>query len=190
MNDKKQLIENILAGDINLFQQIIEEHKRLVIHVVYRMIDSNEDREDICQDVFMKVYQNLNKFKHESKLSTWIATVAYNRCINFYNKKKALLYNDHSMENETLDSVKSESDSPEDIIESKDITSQLQQEIEKLPVQFRTIITLYHLNEMKYSEICKIMNLPTGTVKSYLFRARKLLKERLAAKYPQEELCE
>ncbi len=82
----------------------------------------------------------------------------------------------------------SEETSPDDFIEDQDLSSRLQSEIMKLPVQFRAILTLYHLDEMSYAEIAKITGLPDGTVKSYLFRARKLLKEKLIAKYQQEEL--
>ena len=82
----------------------------------------------------------------------------------------------------------SEQTSPDGFVQEQDLTFRLQNEITKLPVQFKTILTLYHLEEMSYAEIAKITGLPDGTVKSYLFRARKLLKEKLIAKYQQEEL--
>ncbi len=82
----------------------------------------------------------------------------------------------------------SEENSPDGFTQEQDLTFRLQNEITKLPVQFKTILTLYHLDEMSYGEIAKITGLPDGTVKSYLFRARKLLKEKLMAKYQQEEL--
>jgi len=69
-----------------------------------------------------------------------------------------------------------------------DLSARVQREIDHLPIQFRTILTLYHLEQMKYQEIAEVMQLPEGTVKSYLFRARKLLKQRLLNKYRREEL--
>ena len=78
--------------------------------------------------------------------------------------------------------------SPHQAAEEADISALLKTEIDELPAVFRTIITLYHLDELSYSEIGQIMNLPEGTVKSYLFRARQILKERLSAKYGKEEL--
>ena len=87
------------------------------------------------------------------------------------------------------DTVPSANHTPEQFAAETDLNSRLHEEIEKLPVQFRTILTLYHLDEMSYAEIAEIMDMSDGTVKSYLFRARKQLKERLTAKYELEELC-
>jgi len=188
MKDPKALIEKIKAGDTNSFQILIEQYQRLVGHIVVRMIHQKDDREDICQEVFIQVYQNLGNFKFESKLSTWIARIAYNRCINYLEKKKTSLFDDRSIVEETLETFPDNQAQPDQIAETTDLSSRLQVEIERMPIQFRTIVTLYHLEEMKYHEIAKILQLPEGTVKSYLFRARKLLKERLMKKYVVDEL--
>ncbi len=79
MTAARSLVNRIVAGNTRVFQTVIQEHQRLVSHIVFRMISNETDREDICQDVFMKVYQNLADFSFESKLSTWIAKIAYNR---------------------------------------------------------------------------------------------------------------
>ena len=102
MSDTKRLIDKILAGDNNAFKSLIEEYQRLVSHIVFRMINREADREDICQDIFIKVFQNLAEFKFESKLSTWIAKIAYNRCINFLEKKRIPLLDDFSPEDVEL----------------------------------------------------------------------------------------
>jgi RNA polymerase sigma factor (sigma-70 family) len=188
MKNHKLLVEKILSGKTEEFRILIEEYQRLVSHVVFRMIPKQADREDICQDVFMLVFQNLGNFKFESKLSTWIARIAYNRCVNYLEKKKTPLFDDFAPEEENFETRSEDSITPDTFTEHRDRSSRLQVEIEKLPVQFRTILTLYHLDEMKYHEIGKILELPEGTVKSYLFRARKLLKQRLTAKYKAEEL--
>jgi len=154
------------------------------------MISKEANREDICQDVFIQVFQNLGNFKFESKLSTWIARIAYNRCINYLEKKKTPLFDDLSPAEESIETQSGNSFAPDTFTEHQDRSSRLQVEIDKLPVQFRTILTLFHLDEMKYHEIAEILELPEGTVKSYLFRARKLLKQRLTAKYKPEELLQ
>ena len=188
MKNNKQLIDKILAGDTNAFKSVVEEYQRLVSHIVFRMINMEEDREDVCQDIFLKVYRNLSRFKFESKLSTWIAKIAYNTCINYLGKKKVPLFNDLSRDDITLDSFSGNNIAPDKFTEKKDISVRLQAIIEKMPAQFRSILTLFHLQEMRYNEIAEIMGLPEGTVKSYLFRARKLLKERLMSQYKQEEI--
>ncbi len=188
MEDPKALVEKISAGDTKAFQILIEQYQRLVSHIVFRMIRQSNDREDICQEVFIQVYQNLGNFKFESKLSTWIARIAYNRCINYLEKKKTPLFDDLSSVEETLETFPGDQAQPDDTAETADLSSRLQIEIERMPIQFRTILTLYHLEEMKYNEIAEILQLPEGTVKNYLFRARKKLKERLLVKYQMEEL--
>lgn len=188
MKNPKLLVEKILSGNIEEFKTLVEEHQRLVSHIVFRMIPKQADQEDICQDVFIQVYQNLGNFKFESKLSTWIARIAYNRCINYLEKKKTPLFDDLSPEEESIETQSEDSIAPDTFTERQDRSSRLQVEIDKLPIQYRTILTLYHLDEMKYNEITGITGLPEGTVKNYLFRARKQLKERLLKKYVVEEL--
>jgi RNA polymerase sigma factor (sigma-70 family) len=188
MKNPKVLVEKILSGNTEEFKTLIEQYQRLVSHIVFRMISKEADREDISQDVFIQVFQNLGNFKFESKLSTWIARIAYNRCINYLEKKKTPLFDDISPGEESIETQSEDSIAPDTSTEHQDRSSRLQVEIDKLPVQFRTILTLYHLDEMKYHEIGEILELPEGTVKSYLFRARKLLKQRLLVKYEVEEL--
>jgi len=152
------------------------------------LVPNAADREDLCQDVFLKVYQNLNSFRHESKLSTWIAKIAYNTCINHLQKKKVPLFDDRSSDVQSLEEIPGDPMLPDGLTEKSDIAHRLQLEIGRMSLQYRTILTLYHLDEISYAEIGKIMNLPEGTVKSHLFRARKQLRNRLMSKYRKEEL--
>lgn len=187
MKKSKPLIEQILAGQVDRFKEIIQDYQRLVYHIVFRMIPNPADREDMCQEIFLLVYQNLRTFKFEAKLSTWIARIACNHCLNYLTKKKIPLWDDLSLEAEFIEQQATSEPSPEAWLTQHDHAARLQLEIDQLPPQWRTILTLYHLDEMKYHEISTIMGLPEGTVKSYLFRARKLLKQRLVAKYEGEE---
>jgi len=186
--EARTLVDKILAGDAEAFKSLIEQSQRLVSHIVFKMIPNEADREDLCQEVFMRVYNYLSGFEFRSKLSTWIARIAYNTCGNYLEKKKIPLYEDMTPEDKTIDSCAGDRPLPDEQVEKQEISERLRDEIDQLPIRYRTIITLYHLDEMSYSEIGEIMKLPEGTVKSYLFRARKLLKERLTAKYQPEEL--
>jgi len=181
-------IQKIQSGDTNAFKQIIEDYKRLVAHIVSRLINNTADREDLCQEVFVKVYQNIHKFRHQCKLSTWIGKITYNTCINYLQKKRAVLFEDIAKD-QSIDSVEGSQYTPHDLMESSDISDKLQTEINQLSNTFRTIITLYHLQEMSYKEIGQVMDLPEGTVKSYLFRARRKLRENWESKYQEEESC-
>lgn len=146
-----------------------------MVHITGRLIQRQDEIEDVSQDVFLKVYQNLRKYRNESKLSTWIATIAYNSAINHVRKfKKGDVTNpDDSTTLRNIADIKSAN------YEQIDMHRYIRDQIELLPVQYRTVITLYHLEEFTYQEIEQITGMPEGTVKSYLFRAKAILKERL-----------
>ncbi len=188
MADQKQLVEHILAGDKNSFRELVKNHQRLVSHIVFRMIPAGPDREDLCQEVFVKVYQNLGNFRFDAKLSTWIARISYNTCLNFLDKKHLPLYDDLADEDRPFEpAAPDDASRPDRAYESGRTGEIVREEINRLPAVYKTLITLYHLEQMSYTEIGRIMKLPEGTVKSYLFRARKMLKGRLRAVYHGEE---
>jgi RNA polymerase sigma factor (sigma-70 family) len=188
MADQRQLVERILARDKGSFRELVKNHQRLVSHIVFRMIPPGPDREDLCQEVFVKVYQNLGRFRFDAKLSTWIARITYNSCLNFLDKKQLPLYDDLTEEDRPFEPAAPDSEArPDRVYESGRTGEIVRGEINRLPAVYKTLITLYHLEQMSYAEIGRIMNLPEGTVKSYLFRARKMLKGRLQAVFHGEK---
>jgi len=188
MSELKELLQKIQNGDNQAFVQLIERYKRLVYNIVFRMVQNESDREDLCQDIFIKVYQNLGAFGFQAKFSTWIARIAVNTTINHLKKKKVPLFDDFSKNDTTIEDAVKDFKTPDIHAEELETSLKVEAEIQRLPVKWRTILTLFHIEEMSYTEIGEILNLPEGTVKSYLFRARKRLKEKLMNKYPQEEL--
>ena len=183
-------VDQILAGDPNAFKQLVKDYERLVGQVVFRMIPNETDREDLCQDIFVKVYRNLGGFRFDSKLSTWIARIAFTTCLNYIEKKKVPLYEDTSPEGQTVDHCAAVNGSdPASWTGERQASVKVCEEIDQLPVIYGTILSLFHLQDMTYAEIGDILRMPSGTVKSYLFRARKMLKERLQGRYSLEELC-
>ena len=170
-----ELINQILKGNMNAFTFLVNRYQKLVVHITARLIQQQEEVEDVCQDVFLKVYQNLGKYRCECKLSTWIATITYNTSINYLRKfKKNIDVNfDDTAALRNLTEYKS------DDYERTDLHQFIHEQIELLPVQYRTVLTLYHLEEFSYREIEQITGMPEGTIKSYLFRAKALLKEKL-----------
>lgn len=192
----KELVEKVLSGNTNAFGAIIKNTEGLVAQIVFKMINNIEDRRDLAQDVYLKVYQNLRGFRFGSKLSTWVGQIAYNTCLDYIRKKKLVLVDNLYEENDTkndiegtLNKVAERSINKTDaFIYKKELSSILKIEIEKLSPVFKTLITLYHNEEMSYDEIAQITGLPEGTLKNYLFRARKNLKDSLLRNYKKEEL--
>ena len=87
----KELVEKVLSGDTNAFAAIIKNTEVLVAQIVFKMVENKEDRKDLAQDIYLKAYKNLPGFRFGSKLSTWIAQIAYNTCLDHVRKKKLVL---------------------------------------------------------------------------------------------------
>ena len=174
MNDA-ELVSQILNGNMKSFTFLVSRYQKLVVHITGRLIQRHEELEDVSQEVFLKVYQNLGKYRNECKLSTWIATIAYNTSINYLRKFKKS--DDTGLDDKAiLDKL---ADYRSDDYETTDLHRYIRNQIELLPVHYRTVLTLYHLEEFSYQEIETITGMPEGTVKNYLFRAKALLKEKL-----------
>jgi RNA polymerase sigma-70 factor (ECF subfamily) len=174
MNDS-ELISQILNGNMNAFTFLVNRYQKLVVHITGRLIQRQDELEDICQEVFMKVFQNLSKYRNESKLSTWIATIAYNMSINYLRKFKK----GDEVNPDDSAALRNLTDYRSDEFEKADLHRYIRDQIELLPVQYRTVLTLFHLEEFSYQEIEQITGMPEGTIKSYLFRAKAILKEKL-----------
>jgi len=178
------LIEKILRGDTSSFSMIITDTERLVAQIVRKMINDEEEQKDLAQDIYLKVFQKLSTFKFQSKLSTWIAQVAYNTCCNHLEKRKIPLC-DIDLLHENAFVYPDDTERETFTIETNNM---LHAEIDKLPPLYKMLISLYHIEELPNKDIAEITNLPEGTIKSYLYRARKLLKESISKTYKNEML--
>ena len=177
MNDK-ELVLSVKNGNTHAFRYLVEQNKNLVWHMVLRMIKQNEDAEDICQEVFMKVFRDIGKFRGESKLSTWIASVTYNICIDHLRKKgrEKLDFTDDPW---ILSKDLTENLTPGRTLNIAEIRNIVNEIINQMPVNYRSVMTLFHLEEMSYKEIVEITGMPEGTVKSYLNRGREMIREKI-----------
>jgi RNA polymerase sigma factor (sigma-70 family) len=176
MLDEKQLVTDILMRRPGAFETFVIRYERLVFHMVRRLVKYDEDVEDVCQEVYIQVDSSLKRFKFESKLSTWVARVAYLTALGYLKKQKR---QNELYKPEALDSIYFTEDNPEKHLIKKDITVYLEGLILQLPLNYRTVLTLYHINEFSCLEIEQITGMPEGTIKSYLFRARCLLKDKI-----------
>jgi RNA polymerase sigma factor (sigma-70 family) len=181
----KHLVDKVLHGDHRAFATIIRNTEGLVAQMVFKMVHREEDRQDIAQDIYLKVFHKLSGFRFQSKLSTWIGQIAYHTCLSYLEKKKWILPGN------VLDEIPDGSPSfhaSENTLFLKERAGILQAEMEKLPPMYRVLIGLYHQEELSYQEIMQITGQPEGTLKSYLFRARRALKDALSLQYKKGEL--
>lgn len=185
----EQLLFKVKDGDHSAFEIIINTYRKLVIHIIFRMVTNTADREDLFQDIFLKVYKNIKTFRFQSKFSTWIGKIAYNTCLNHVKKHRPKTIDQSILNNSYKNPFSDTELLPDDLITQKEITAHIHKEIENLNYIYKTVLTLFHLENMSYKEIGTIMKIPQGSVKSYIFRARKELKKRLLLKFKDKEVC-
>jgi len=181
----EDLIGRSISGDNQAYQLLIERYQEMVNALVWRLVPDQADREEVCQDVFTRVYFKLNTFRFDSKFSTWLYTIAYRTAISSLRRKKLdTVSEDIGEEDERsslFDSIQANSHGEHDEVEYRGISwEDVQQEISKLDIDERTAIVLFYINGCSIEEIAKITERPDGTVKNQLFRVRRKLKQRLA----------
>jgi RNA polymerase sigma-70 factor (ECF subfamily) len=189
----RQLVDLVLGGDVNAFGSLVRSTEGLVAQIVYKLIQNEEDRKDVAQDIYLKVYQHLGDFKFQSKLSTWVGQIAYNTCLNRLQKKQLAIYQPPVQEEETGEDGQGgrffeAAEASDRVLLRKELQGLLQAEIGRLAPIYQTLIGLYHQEELTYLEIARITGLPEGTVKSYLHRARRQLKDTVLFIYKKEKL--
>jgi RNA polymerase sigma-70 factor (ECF subfamily) len=193
----QQLVAQVLAGNTAAFGHVVRRTEGLVTQLVFKLIRHPADRPDIAQEVYLKVFKNLAGFKFQAKLSTWVGQITYNTCLHYLEKKQLVLLDpaETGPDDSPADGhrappalVAGPDYDPEAALFDQDLAGILGSAIEQLPPLYRTLISLYHQQELSYEEIAQITSLPDGTVKNYLFRARKLLKQQLLARYQRHDL--
>lgn len=179
--EEAKIIENLKSGDEFIYKYVYDQYSRMVYSVCFRMAGNNEDAEDVTQDVFIKVFNSINSFREDSKLSTWIYQITVNTCLNKSRRKKAInflslnFWEDEKGEKE----MAADNLTPSDKIEKSEIQNIVQDVINTLPAKQKTAIVLSRYEELPYKEIAKIMGVSLSSVESLLFRAKENLAKKL-----------
>lgn len=180
MVDERQIVEQVLKGNLKAFELLTQKYERLVFHIANGFVNDPLDAQDISQEAFFKIYKNLSTFNFESKLSTWIGKIVYNTSINYIKKHDKAQYNEPMNELSERRGDYGAFIDPESILQKKQSHHLLHNAIEELPLHYRSVIVLYHLREFSYEEIGSILNITESKIKSDLFRARKILEKKLS----------
>ncbi|MCC5911761.1 MAG: sigma-70 family RNA polymerase sigma factor [Clostridiaceae bacterium] len=178
-HDEKTLIEKSQKGDVESFEILITSYQKTAFNIAYRMLGNFEDANDITQEAFIKVYKSIDKFKGESSFTTWLYAIVNNICLDFLRKKKKIkiISIDKSQGNENYQrEIPDETNTPEVLFEKKEVRRTVQDAINQLKDEHRTIIILRDIQGFSYEEIAEILDISTGTVKSRISRARRSLK--------------
>ena len=171
-----ELVLACLEGEKDSFGELAERYKNLIYSVVLRMVSDKEDANDLAQEVFIKIYRNLEKYSAEYKFSTWTIRIATNHVIDWRRKKKQDSVN---IEDVTGGLYADGGASPEDEYIAREQSRMLRGLVADLPDIYRVPIVLYHDQGLSYQEIAEITDEPLSKVKNRIFRGRKMLKEAL-----------
>jgi RNA polymerase sigma-70 factor (ECF subfamily) len=166
------LIAAALAGRSDAFGTLVERYERAVYHLAYRTLRDTEEAKDATQEAFFKAYRALRTFRPGAKFSTWIFTIAYHACCDRLARRKRYSGDEPP---DWADPAAG----PQEQAEIADEARRLRAAIDALPEKYRTVITLFHLQNKQYEEIAAVLDLPLGTVKTHLFRAKELLRKAL-----------
>ena len=183
MNEDRDLVEAVLARRRGAFERLIERHQNLAWHIVYRMVQHPEDTRDLCQEIFLRVHQRLAQFRFESSLSTWIGRIAFSVATRHLQRRRLPLVSDAFDDEDGEPMVERIGDGfdLEAAFADAERVDAMAAAMADLPPLQRTLLTLYHLDELGIAEIARITDMPEGTVKNYLFRGRARLRTRLEA---------
>ncbi len=181
MDADRALVEAVLANRTGAFEQLVRDYQGLCWHVIQRMVRHPEDTRELCQEAFLRVHRYLHQYRHDSPLKSWIGQVAYSVARRHLERKRIALADTVDDEDglSLLDNIGDGSDLQQEHAQADD-ERELHAAIERLPPLQRTILTLYHLEELPIGEIATITGLAEGTIKSHLFRSRVKLREILA----------
>jgi RNA polymerase sigma-70 factor (ECF subfamily) len=178
------LVYKTIQGNTGAYSLLVERYQHQIYDLAYRMVHHQEDARDISQEIFIKAFRSLDKFRQESKFSTWLYKIATNHCLDFLRKSKR--EKDHLTPKnlaESDDPVEIPSGSwanPEQQLLQQEKLAMLQKALGELPENYRLPLLMQHYRQLSYQDIAEIMDIPIKTVATRIYRAKNMLKECLA----------
>jgi RNA polymerase sigma-70 factor (ECF subfamily) len=181
-----ELVVRALAGREEGFEELVRRYQRPIVAYVYRMVGDYDAALDLAQEVFIKVYGSLARYRSEFKFSTWIYRIAHNAAID--HLRRAGVARTEGVEVEAAEGhtfekpLASKSPTPEQETERGERRAEIEGVVTQLPHAYRELIVLRHSHDLSYDEIAEVTGLPLGTVKNRIFRAREAMRELLVAR--------
>lgn len=175
------LVSRAVAGREDGFEELVRRYQRPIASYVYRMVGNYEASLDLAQDIFIKVYASLSRYRSEYKFSTWIYKIAHNAAVDYLRRnstREQSITEDFGGEQREISFERSRP-SPEIESEREERRAEIERVVRLLPPAYRELIVLRHSHDLSYEEIAEVTGLPLGTVKNRLFRARELMRSQL-----------
>ena len=173
-----RLVQASQQGDQAAFALLLQRHQRRVFNLVLHLLHDYDDANDVTQEAFLAAWRRLPSLRNEERFSIWLYRIAYNGSMQQLERRKRDQARHSVMQAEQF----LEEKRVEEAVERDDVQALVREYLERLPRAYRIVLTLRHREHRTYEEMAKILTLPIGTIKTHLFRARNLLKERLLAR--------
>jgi len=170
-----ELVARARQGNEAAFEQLVRRHQRYVFNLAYRVLGDYAEAEDVTQEAFVRAWRGLSGFRGQARFTTWLYRIVHNLCLNRLPGLRRELLQVELLE-EVLDDP---APSPPDLFEARERVAFLHAELDRLPEKYRLVLTLRYLQGLSYAEIAAALDVPMGTVKTHLHRARRLLREQL-----------
>jgi RNA polymerase sigma-70 factor (ECF subfamily) len=179
----EELVSYIIKGKTELFSVIIDRYQSKVFSTVFNYTHDHEEARDLTQEIFIKLYNNLQNYKNKASFSTWLYRIAVNRCIDWTRKKRLhtiSAFNDSSDEEiDIYDTIADSGGGPEELLIKQENRAYVRKVVEDLPEIYKTAIILYYFEDFSPQEISDITDIPKRTIETRLYRGKNLLKLRL-----------
>ncbi|HEX9656861.1 MAG TPA: sigma-70 family RNA polymerase sigma factor [Bacteroidota bacterium] len=181
------IVQEVRSGDARSFRRLVKMHESQAMTLAVRVLKSREEAEEIVQDAFVRAFRNLHQFRGEAKFGTWLHRIVYNLCMTKVSRRR----NDclhQSLDEPGIDLPMADESGSSGLeqLQDRELRQYLTKAVDELPEKLRTVVTLFYVHEMKYNEICTVMDLPEGTVKTYLFRGRAMLRKKFSSSLMKE----
>lgn len=186
--EDRRLVARALEGDESAYSELLRRFRRPVFSLIYRMIGDREQAEDLAQEAFVKAFNNLSSYNPKYRFSSWLFKIANNHAIDYLRRAKLQTVSIHGSphaasaerEEETRIVLEAHDETPEQEVMALELGGAIEEAIARLRPEYRTAIILRHVESRPYEEIAEIMDIPIGTVKTFLHRARAELRDVLA----------
>jgi RNA polymerase sigma-70 factor (ECF subfamily) len=181
------LVEHCLRGDERAAREIVSRFEKPIFSLIFRMVRDRELAEDLSQETFVRTLNNLRRYDSSYKFSSWLFKIGYNLTIDHLRRKELNVVSIHgapdavSPDQQAATRITPESldERPDELLEAREMGAEIEAAIAELRPEYRTAILLRHVEGYSYDEIAEVMDVPLGTVKTYIHRARNELKEAL-----------
>ncbi len=180
-HEDARLIQASQQGDQDAFALLVQRHQRRVFNLILGMLHDDDDASDVTQEAFLAAWRGLPSFRSEARFSTWLSRIAYHCGLQQLERRKREHVRQTVMQAEQILAEGENEKGIEETVERDNLQTLVREQLSQLPTKYRVVLILRHLENRTYEEMAQILTLPIGTIKTHLFRARNLLKERLLA---------